>query len=94
MSVHEQELPGIGRKFEILVGKGDRIDVVERFLPETWAISGNTIAYLDINRQPKIYRLGVRTQVSKEAGIKAFDLYPGALTYRSNSGVSKVCVIR
>ena len=28
MSVHEQELPGIGRKFEILVGKGDRIDVV------------------------------------------------------------------
>lgn len=28
MSVHEQELPGIGRKFEIVVGKGDRIDVV------------------------------------------------------------------
>ena len=28
MSVHEEELPGIGRKFEILVGKGDRIDVV------------------------------------------------------------------
>jgi len=28
LSVHEQELPGIGRKFEILVGKGDRIDVV------------------------------------------------------------------
>jgi len=28
VSVHEQDLPGIGRKFEILVGKGDRIDVV------------------------------------------------------------------
>lgn len=28
MSVHEEELPGIGRKFEILVGKGDRVDVV------------------------------------------------------------------
>ncbi len=28
MSVHEEELPGIGRKFEILVGRGDRIDVV------------------------------------------------------------------
>ena len=28
MSVHEEELPGIGRKFEILVGRGDRIDIV------------------------------------------------------------------
>ncbi|MGH2750333.1 MAG: cation:proton antiporter regulatory subunit [Actinomycetota bacterium] len=28
MSVHEEELPGIGRKFEITVAKGDRIDVV------------------------------------------------------------------
>lgn len=28
MSVHEEELPGIGRKFEILVGRGDRVDVV------------------------------------------------------------------
>jgi len=28
LSVHEEELPGIGRKFEILVGRGDRVDVV------------------------------------------------------------------
>ncbi|HEX2615989.1 MAG TPA: hypothetical protein VHL57_00530 [Flavobacteriales bacterium] len=68
----------------------DRIEVVERFLPETWAICGNTIAYLDINRQPRLFRLGVRTLVSKEAGVKKFDLYPGALAYRSNSGVNKV----
>jgi TrkA domain protein len=28
LSVHEEELPGIGRKFELVVGKGERIDVV------------------------------------------------------------------
>ena len=28
MSVHEQDLPGIGRRFELLAAKGDHLDVV------------------------------------------------------------------
>lgn len=66
------------------------VDIVERFIPEQWAVCGDMIAYLDLNRSVRVYRNGVRTQVSKEAGVKHFDLYPGALTYRSNSGISKV----
>ncbi|MFT3885932.1 MAG: hypothetical protein QM724_11030 [Flavobacteriales bacterium] len=68
----------------------DRIEVVERYVPEQWSVCGNTFAYLDTNRQLRTYRLGVRTVVSKEAGIQQFDQYPGVLAYRSNSGVTKV----
>lgn len=69
---------------------GDRIDVIERYVPESWSICGSTIAYLDVNRQPRLYRRGVRTQVGHEAGVKQIDQYPGALVYRSNSGAAKV----
>lgn len=67
-----------------------RVDIIERYVPEQWAVSGDLVAYLDLNRSLRLYRRGVRTVAGKEAGIKRFDLYRGAVAYRSNSGTSKV----
>lgn len=69
---------------------GNGVEVIERYVPEQWSVSGGLVAYLDLNRTLRTYRNGVRTVVSKEAGIKWFDLYPGAIAYRSNSGAAKV----
>jgi len=33
VAVHEEELPGIGRKFELVVGKSERIDALESACP-------------------------------------------------------------
>ncbi len=67
-----------------------KVDVIERYVPETWSVSGAMITYLDLNRQPRIYHRGERLTLSKEAGIKQVDLYTDAITWRSNSGMVKV----
>jgi len=66
------------------------VETIETVMPDHWEVSGKTIAYLDINGVLMLYRDGVRTKVSSESGVKSFDLYPGAVSYVSNSGTSKV----
>ena len=67
-----------------------RVEIVERFVPEQWAIWGGMLVYLDLNRRIRLYHHGTRKQLSPEAGVARFDLYRGAVTYRSNSGATKV----
>ena len=45
---------------------------------------------MDLNGFLMLYRDGVRTKVSTEAAVRSFNLYPGAVSYVSNSGTSKV----
>ena len=66
------------------------LETIEQVVPEHWDVSGSTIAYLDLNGVLRLYRNGVRTKVSPESGVKSFDLYPGAVSYVSNSGSGKV----
>lgn len=67
-----------------------RAEVIERFVPENWQVSGAYIAYLDLNRELRIYHRGARIQVTKEAGVKRFDLVGDAVVWQSNSGTTKV----
>ncbi len=67
-----------------------KVDVIERYVPESWSVNGAMIAYQDLNRQLRIYHLGERIIVTKEAGVKQFELVGDALTWRSNSGTTKV----
>lgn len=66
------------------------VQTIEQVVPEHWEASGNMIAYLDLNGVVMLYRDGVRIKVSPESGVKSFALYPGAVSYVSNSGTSKV----
>jgi hypothetical protein len=66
------------------------VETVQSVVPDHWEVSGNTIAYLDLNGVLMLYRKGERTKVSTEAGVKSFNLYPGAVSYVSNSGTGKV----
>ncbi|MEO8733294.1 MAG: hypothetical protein ABI373_03080, partial [Flavobacteriales bacterium] len=66
------------------------VQTIESVVPDHWEVSGNTIAYLDVSGVLMLYRNGVRTKVSTEVGVRSFNLYPGAVSYVSNSGTSKV----
>jgi hypothetical protein len=66
------------------------VETIEQVVPEHWDVSGSAIAYLDVNGVLRLYRDGERIKVSSESGVKDFGLYPGAVSYVSNSGSSKV----
>lgn len=67
-----------------------KADVIERYVPENWQVSGAFIAYQDLNRELRIYHQGQRINVTREAGIKRFDLHGDAVVWQSNSGTTKV----
>lgn len=66
------------------------VETLERFMPAQWSAVGGTVAWLDTRNVLQLFRQGQRITVSKEAGIAQFDLYPGTVTFNSNSGDRKV----
>jgi hypothetical protein len=67
-----------------------RVDVLERYVPENWQVSGANIAYQDLNRELRFYHRGKRSVVTKEAGVKRFELHGDAVVWQSNGGSTKV----
>ncbi len=67
-----------------------KVEVLERFVPENWQVSGAAIAYQDLNRELRMYHRGRRTVITKEAGVKSFQLHGDAVVWQSNSGTVKV----
>lgn len=67
-----------------------KLSTIERYVPENWQVSGGMIAYQDLNRELRIYHKGQRIIVTKEAGVKQFQLIGDAVVWRSNSGATKV----
>lgn len=67
-----------------------RVEVLERFVPENWQVSGATIVYQDLNRELRMFRRGKRTVLTREAGVKAFQLQGDVVVWESNSGIVKV----
>ncbi len=67
-----------------------KVETLERFVPENWQVSGATIAYQDLNRELRMYHRGKRTVITKEAGVKSFELHGDAVVWQSNSGTVKV----
>lgn len=72
------------------VFSGGAVEIMERYVPARWAAVGGMVAWLDDRGMLKLFQAGRRITVSKEAGITQFDIFPGAVTYRSNSGDTKV----
>ena len=72
------------------VFRGDRIEIIERFVPEKWQVFGGLLVYLDLNRTVRSWQAGKRTQLSKEASIASFELHRDVVLWRSNSGSVKV----
>jgi hypothetical protein len=66
------------------------VETIERYVPENWQVSGTTIAYQDLNRELRIFRNGVRTVVTKEPGIKHFQLVGDAVVWTSSTGTVNV----
>lgn len=66
------------------------VETLERFMPAQWAAAGGMVAWLDTRNVLHVFRNGQRSVVSREAGIKQFDLYPGTVSFTSNSGDRKV----
>lgn len=69
---------------------GVKVETIERFVPESWQVSGATIAYQDLNRELRMYRRGKRTVITEEPGVKGFTLLGDAVVWQSNSGAVKV----
>ena len=72
------------------VFRGDRVEVLERYIPEKWKVFGGLIVYLDLNRTVRSWQAGKRTQLSKEAAIADFELHRDVVLWRSNAGTTKV----
>ena len=66
------------------------VETLERNIPTQWAAVGGMVAWLDTRSVLQLFHAGQRITVSKEAGIGQFNLYPGTVTFRSNSGDTKV----
>lgn len=66
------------------------VEIIERYVPNKWEAVGSTVAYLDASGVLWAYWDGTRTRIGRESGIKQFQLYPGVISYVSNSGDSKV----
>lgn len=66
------------------------VETLERNMPAKWAAVGGMVVWLDTRNVLQLYQGGQRITVSKEAGIGHFDVYPGTVTFRSNSGDTKV----
>ena len=69
-------------------------EVVEPYVPEQWKIEGNTLVYLDINRELRGIRNGERVRFGNEANISWFDLFGGNVVYRSPLGNTVVVTPR
>lgn len=67
-----------------------KVETLERFVPESWQVSGAVIVYQDLNRELRMYHRGKRTVITKEAGVKSFQLHGDAVVWQSNSGTTKV----
>lgn len=72
------------------VFSGGALQTLERTMPTQWKVSGGMVAWLDVSGVVKLFHNGEKITVSKESGITQFDLYPDAVSYRSNSGSTKV----
>ncbi|MFZ1686764.1 MAG: hypothetical protein WAU70_05055 [Flavobacteriales bacterium] len=72
------------------VFRGDRLEIVERYVPEKWQVFGGLLVYLDLNRTVRSWQAGKRSQLSKEAAIASFELHRDVVLWRSNSGSVKV----
>ncbi len=67
-----------------------KVETLERFVPENWQVNGANIAYQDLNRELRMYHRGKRSVITKEAGVKSFELHGDAVVWQSNSGTVKV----
>lgn len=66
------------------------VETIERYVPESWQASGTVLAYPDLNRELRLFRLGERTVVTTEAGIRHFLLVDDAVTWTSAEGDVRV----
>lgn len=66
------------------------LQVVERYVPEQWAVHGGVLTYLDLNREVRRYAGGERTAVSREAGIARFDVHGDTVVFTGDDGSVKV----
>lgn len=66
------------------------VETLERVMPTQWSAVGGLVAWIDTRGELKALYGGKVHSVSKEPGIRQFEVYPGVVTYRSNSGESKV----
>lgn len=67
-----------------------KVETLERFVPENWQVNGANIVYQDLNRELRMYHRGKRIVITKEAGVKSFELHGDAVVWQSNSGTVKV----
>ena len=72
------------------VFSGGAVQTLDRTMPAQWKVSGGMVAWSDVSGVIHLFHNGERIIVSKESGIAGFDLYPDAVSFRSNSGASKV----
>lgn len=61
-------------------------EVIEPYVPESWQVCGETLAYPDLNREPRSYRRGERTVLSTEAGIRGLRLVDDAAVWNARDG--------
>lgn len=66
------------------------VETLERNMPAQWNVVGGLVAWTDERGVLKAFRAGKRYTVGTEAGIGEFQVYPGTITYKSNSGDTKV----
>lgn len=66
------------------------LQVVERYVPEQWVVQGGVLTYLDLNREVRRYEHGLRTAVSREAGVTRFDVFGDTVVYPGDDGSMKV----
>lgn len=72
------------------VYQAGKVDLLERAVPLQWSAIGGAVAWLDGNGVVKYHRSGQTVVVAAEPGIGAFDMVPGALSFRSRSGATKI----
>lgn len=65
-------------------------ETLERVMPVQWDAVGGLVAWIDGRGELKALQGGKRYTVSREPGIRQFEVFPGVVTYRSNSGETKV----
>lgn len=66
------------------------VETLERSMPSQWEVVGGLVAWVDGRGELKVLYGGQRHSVSREPGIGHFDVFPGTVSYTSNSGDSKV----
>jgi hypothetical protein len=67
---------------------------VEPYVPEQWAVDGDLLVYLDLNRELRGIRDGHRVRFGNEAAIPRFELFGEQVAYPSPRGVTVVAGTR